>query len=329
MSDRHRLLLSQLYYGVDTGNHEADVHGDALLRDLYEPLAMGLRSLLPDAAINWMRFCVGGYHLQLQVVDEEARLRDLAEPMVTEAMRTFIGGHPGHFSEPMRLPSLAQQVSRTFAPERTLARPGTHESALHALPIGTPCESAAQFLALQRLMQGEALQAMRVLRRHAAYAERFAFWRLYAAQLMQSLAMAPSTCAALLDAWAGRWQSHFRLDAGALRERAARLPLSEAIGGRMRQGEAVHAWSRVPAPMAQDLSLIRTAQHAPAAAWRHASSAASARNVGDQVVMLLHLSANRLGVAVLDEAAHAVCLAGALHAPQTAGPAPSAQGVAA
>lgn len=311
-----RLLLSRLYYGVDTGRQDADTQGDALLRDLHSPLVADLRDAMPECIIGWMRFCARGYHIQLQVIDQESLLVSIARPLVTARLQAFVRANPGHFSQPMHLPELAQKVSSEFAPNQHLALPGEQDCNVFDVPApAAPYASIEQFIAAQRLLQAEAVHAFRILECCSTYGARLAFWRCHTVQLLQLLAFELRECTALLAAWVSGWKTYFRLDEAMLRNRAARMPGNAGLAAAICAAGVAPTWNPLPEALARELASLRESQRTLADALR--SSCSGGGDITAQVRMLLHTSANRLGISIMDETAHGMALLAAL---QTAAP---------
>lgn len=286
-------LISRLYYAVDTRDQDSDLRGDRLALALYPDLLAVLRKALPEAQLSWMRFCAQGYHLRLQIRADQAQLRERAQPLVEAQVATLLARHADWFSGRMVLPDLAQRVSARFAPDTETLQPGTH--VLDLLPdevVPALSESTHALLA------AESAHSLDLLRQGRRYAGRLRHWRLYVAQLLRRLDLPSPQTVAVLRGIEASWRQQFGFAAGQVGERAAQLQTwmpAPLLWSRPRLGQDAEPHDRVAALDAADLRGLR----------RRALDGLAQRDL----LALWHLSANRMGVSLLDEAAAARVLA--------------------
>lgn len=273
---RQGWLLSCLYYERDADDPWFDAHFERFAADLLPPLVASLHAEDPDWRIHWMRYSERGSHLRLHVWGDQEALTRRAQPMIEQAVAALHRQQPDGLGRQMRLTEMGRRLNARTGTLSDTRAAGTHD-------IGwAGREGEASVYATQRpfdLVQGqlqrEAADSLDVIVRQAPMGWRLRYWQQYAERLPLRLGLDDAQRAIGLAFLARTWQETFGISP--LDLIAVKVPF-EADS----QGDATP-------PMPPEGADIQTWRAQPTAQWAM------------QLLGLLHLCANRLGVSIIDE----------------------------
>lgn len=273
-------LLSCLYYERDAADPWFDARFERLAVDLLPPLLRALRAAEPEARILWMRYSERGSHLRLQVWGGEPALTAHVRPLIERAVARLRADAPQRLGQHMALTEMGRRLNERCGTLGSQRAAGSHDIGW----VGREGEEAvyadrARFDFVQAQLEREAMDSLQVLALGRPPGWRLRYWQNYAAQLLQRLGLGDAQSAIGLGFLARTWQQTFGIGAADLH--GAQVPV-----------QADPAVQDCP-PLPGGTAAIAAWRDQPVALWAM------------QLLGLLHLCANRLGVSIIDEIRHA------------------------
>ncbi len=297
-------LKARLFFAPKDDQSRVDEHADRLLIDVIAPLLRDLRQREWISGSTWIRFSAEGYHLRLDLLGSEPRLRHDVLPLLQREWAAYTAAHPEIIHSDFRLPELSLKLNQKLGTDAALYKPGTLLTEIEPEQhIGVVYEDATLLYAHNNLHHQLGLHTIDNLARADSHALRKTLVSLYLDDMLRLTGLTPAERYRFLSAVQDQWINYFDLRPQLERYRDR----YQKNGPRMLQfyqsKRDYHAsLSLVPESLHAQYSatIAMLAANIPSIIQRDEHGALTQQTIL-RLMSVFHLSNNRFGIDLIDE----------------------------